>query len=144
MQSSDFEVPYWLQGRTLPDSISLQVLDRDQQVLFSSSGKWLHPLFEAQSFITENQLFAPSLILHDRIAGRAAAALAVHIGFKAVRISLMSRLAESVYIKYGVPYIADIMVDRIACRTEDLIDDSMTLEEIHLLLSERAKNAILP
>lgn len=138
MQSMEIEIPLWLQGRILPDSLSLQILDTNQHVLFSSSGKWLHPLFEAESFIKENRLSATDLFLHDRIAGRAAAALAVHIGFKAVRVSLMSRLAQSVYIRYGVPYSADVLVDRIACRTEDLIDDTMTLGEIYCLLSERA------
>lgn len=141
MQSSEFKGPQWLKGRKLPDLVSLQVLDENQQVLFSSKGKWLHPLFEAQSFIVEKSLVASSLVLHDRIAGRAAAALAVHIGFCAVRASLMSRLAESVYVRYGVPYWADGIVDRIDCRTEELINDSMHLEEIYSLMLERANRS---
>jgi hypothetical protein len=133
--------PSWLEDRVLPDSISLQILDRQGTVLFSSSGKWLHPLLDVQRFVEEERLPADELILHDRIAGRAAAALAVHIGFKIVKLSLMSTLAEKVYRSYGIEYLADGVVDRIACQTEDLIDDSMNPEDIFAFILDRAEKA---
>lgn len=129
--------PQWLEERALPDTISLQLLDLDGSVLFTSKGKWLHPLMEVQEFISLHHLDASRLLLHDRIAGRAAAALAIHIGFKIVKLSLMSRLAEALYIRHDIVYHADTVVDRIACQTEDLIDDTMDPETIYALIRAR-------
>jgi len=135
-------LPDWLYTRELPESISLQIIDLNQNIVFSSKGKWLHPLLEAQRFIYQESIEPEAMVLHDRISGRAAAALAVHIGFGAVRASMMSRLAESVYQRYRVPYIADTVVDRIACKTEDIIDDEMELEAIYDLIVERASRGV--
>ncbi len=134
-------LPDWLHTRKLPDSVSLQIIDLNQRVLFSSKGKWLHPLLESQQFLLEQNIEPETVVLHDRIAGRAAAALAVHIGFAAVRATMMSRLAETVYQRYHVPYSADTIVERIACRTEDIIHDDMDLETIYELIVERALRA---
>lgn len=135
-------IPQWLITRILPQGISLQILDIDQHVLFSSSGKWLHPLLEAEQFILREGLQPEHLILHDRIAGRAAAALAVHIGFSVVKAEMMSTLAEAVYKRYNVPYAADTVVVRIDCKTEELVTDSMELHQIYEMIVERAKKSI--
>ena len=134
------DAPYgpWLRTRVLPEGVSLQVLNTDGDVLFCSRAKWLHPLLEVERFVQEQHLDPTTLVLHDRIAGRAAAALSVHIGFRTVRLSLMSRLAEQVYRRHGIIYFADTVVDRIACRTEDIIDDTMDLTRIHAMIVERA------
>lgn len=139
---TDDSYPSWLSGRSLPQAVSLQVLDATGTVLFSSAGKWLHPLLDAERFIEEQHLDASGLYLHDRVAGRAAACLAVRMGFKAVRLCMMSRLAEQVYRRYRVGYEADQTVDRIACRTEDLIDDAMDLDAVHRLIHRRATEAL--
>ena len=138
---SELSLPVWLQERSLPDSISLQIITMNQDVIFSSKGKWLHPLLDAKTYIDEHALDASKLVLHDRIAGRAAAALAVYIGFGMVKVDMMSRLAETVYIRYHIPYVAHTLVDRILCRTEDEIDDSMDLTTIYNRIVERAQRA---
>ena len=138
---SELSLPVWLQERSLPHAISLQIITMDQEVIFSSEGKWLHPLLDAKIFIDRHGLDASALVLHDRIAGRAAAALAVYIGFGMVKVDMMSRLAETVYIRYHIPYVAHTLVDRILCRTEDEIDDNMDLSAIYKLIVERAQKA---
>ena len=141
MKETIAAVPLWLIQRKLPDTVSLQILDSDQQVLFSSTGKWLHPLLAAEEFLSDPLLDASGLILHDRIAGRAAAALTVRMGFKMVKADLMSKLAESVYMQHGVPYCADTVIERITCQTEDLIDESMDLDDVHAFIKQRASAA---
>ncbi len=132
-------VPSWLTHRSLPDSVSLQVLDANQNVLFSNSGKWLHPLLATEKFLAQSDYDVSTLLLHDRIAGRAAAALTVRMGFKMVKAFLMSDLAASLYASYEVGYYADQTVARIACQTEELIDDSMDLDTIYSMIKARAE-----
>jgi hypothetical protein len=131
-------VPPWLVHRHLPDSVSLQILDGDQKVIFSDSGKWLHPLLAAEEFLVQSNYDVTSLVLHDRIAGRAAAALTTRMGFKIVKASLMSQLAISLYDAYQIAYHADQLVERIACQTEELIDVTMDLDMIHAMILLRA------
>ncbi len=143
MMETQETMPRWLRERRLPDHISLQVFDHGGNLLFESAGKWLHPLLEVESFLEREGRDARDLVLHDRIAGRAAASLGVRMGFRVVRLCIMSRLAERVYQTYGVICEADEVVDRIICRTEDLIDDAMELDEIHELIHRRAEAAKL-
>ena len=132
----------WLSSRILPEGTSLQLIDRTGTVLFASCAKWLYPLLEVERFLQEHAELDPAtLILHDRIAGRAAAALAVYLGFKTVRLSMMSRLAEQVYQQYGITFYADTVVDRITCRTEDLIDDTMDPSTIHAMIIDRSSRS---
>lgn len=131
----------WLALRELPGTVSLQILDFNEKVVFSSTGKWLYPLLAAEEFLSGSSLDPASLVLHDRIAGRAAAALTVRLGFKTVKACMMSRLAEAVYLRHNVAYCADTFVERIACQTEDIIDEDMGLEEVHALIHQRASAA---
>ena len=128
----------WLAPLELPGVVSLQILDFEQHVVFSSTGKWLHPLLAAEEFLSKSSLDPANLVLHDRIAGRAAAALTVRLGFKTVKACMMSRLAEAVYLRHGVAYCADTFVERIACQTEDIIHEDMGLDEVHALIHQRA------
>lgn len=131
--------PVWLAERVLPDHVSLQVLDMDGNVLHESAGKWLHPLLEVEQVLSNLSVDPSMLVLHDRIAGRAAASLGVRMGFKTVKLCVMSRLAQQVYERHGITYAAVQVVDRIACRTEELIDDSMNLDAVHELILKRAE-----
>lgn len=132
-----FNIPSWLCERRLPNEVSLEVLEQGV-VVFSSTGKWLYPLFDVERYLIESTKEASGLVLHDRICGQAAAALAVRMGFRLVKASVMSRLAINVYRRYGVQWCADHIVDRIACMTESLIDESMDLQSIYLLVRTKA------
>jgi len=127
-----------LRKRSLPDGVSLEVL-RDGTVVFRSMGKWLHPLLEVESFLESTQADASELVIHDTIAGRAAAALMIRMGFTIVKARMMSRPAVELFQSHGVLYYYDVLVEKIACKTEELIDHSMDLDEIHRIILERAK-----
>ncbi len=125
----------------LSDNHTLEVFVEDEAV-FTSSGHWLHPLFELEDFIKATKPDVSCLSLHDSVQGRAAASLTVRMGIKKVKSNLLSALALGVYKKAGVSVIYDTLVPRIACRTEELITDSMTEDEIYEMLRQRARGSV--
>ncbi|PKL13051.1 MAG: hypothetical protein CVV52_07580 [Spirochaetae bacterium HGW-Spirochaetae-8] len=134
------DIPRWLRERSLPDGISLEVL-RDGMVVFTSTGKWLHPLLELERFLRESQLQAADLFIHDTIVGRAAAALMVRMGFRTVKSRMMSTCAVDLFELHSTAYCYDVLVEKIACRTEDLITPGMDPEAIYQMVLERAQAA---
>jgi len=134
-------IPLWLKNSTLEGSLSLTLFDGEGNPIFTHSGKWLHPLLAAQTFIAANSLNGGELLLHDRIAGRAAAALTILMGIKRVKVDLLSSLAADLYNDYGVAYHYETLVERIACQTERLITDQMSLSEIATFIEGRVASA---
>jgi hypothetical protein len=55
--------------------------------IFTSYGKWLHPLFELETYLANYPIEPARLLLQDKIIGKAAALLIHRLGF------LPSRLA---------------------------------------------------
>ncbi len=124
----------------LPDGISLQVIDADGTLLFEASGKWLHPLFSLEHFLeTRKEVDPEMLFLHDRIAGKAAAALTVRLGFRTVKADMISALALDLYGAHGVNSFFDTKVDRIECMTETLLAGIDDIHEIYRVIEERRR-----
>lgn len=122
----------------LPEGITLQVF-RGSEIIFQSSGHWLHPLFEFEDFLILHGINDRSaLTLHDSVDGRAAAFLTCRLGIKTVHSDTMSRLACSIFETYKVNYSCNTLVDRILCKTEELITDDMTCRQVYLMLCSRA------
>jgi len=126
--------------RNDPSSPSLELL-LDGELLFSSRGKWLYPLLELGEFLAERDVDAARCLLRDKIVGRAAALLAVRLGLRTVHAGLLSRLGEDVFRGRGVRYSYGELVDRIACRTEELLRDVTDPEQAYRLIVERAAAA---
>lgn len=114
------------------------IVSHKQKVIFASNQHWLYPLFELEDFLKQNPLVASELLVKDKIAGRAAACLMIHIGIKRCHVGLISQRAISVFDRYGVSYTYDRLVDEIQCRTENLIDDEMSIADAYLFLRKRA------
>lgn len=110
----------------------------DDRLIFSSSGKWLHPLFEAEDFIRKNGPFSGRLTLHDSISGLAASVLTIRLGATAVNIDMISTLALKRYEKFGVEVHYKTLVDRIKCITETMITPDMDQDEAYRLLRKKA------
>ncbi len=122
----------------LEDGVSLQLYNSSGYTIFQSSGKWLYPLFEVEDHLHAMALDAGELFLHDRIAGRAAASLIVLMGFKKCFIDTLSSHAQDVFKCHGVDYGYNMLVEKIACRTENLITNEMTLDDVYRMLRQRA------
>ncbi len=114
------------------------IVSSNDKIIFTSNQHWLYPLFELEDFLQQNQLDASDLFLRDKIAGRAAASLMVHLGIRRCHVGLISQLAVSVLKRYDVAYSYDRVVDQIQCRTENLIGDDMSISDAYLLLRKRA------
>lgn len=126
----------------LDESESLHLYDKEGILLLKSSGKWLHPLFEVETYLKSRNLTGEELILHDKIAGRAAAALIVRLGFLNCKIDLISQPALDLFNKYKVNCRYGNLVEKIDCRTENLITEEMDLHSIYLMIRKRAGYAM--
>jgi len=114
------------------------VIRYKNNIIFTSDSHWLHPLFELDEFLSRENIPAGDLLLQDKVAGKAAACMIVRLGIKKCHIGLISKRAVAVFEKEGVEYTYDLLVEQIDCRTEYLITDDMSVEEIWLLLRKRA------
>ncbi len=99
---------------------SLEVFFEDD-LIFHSDGKWLHPLFELEQFLKQNNYDPGFLIVKDKIVGRAAALLQLYLGMKSVSAGMMSKLAKELFDHFQISYEYEKLVDRIQCRTEELL-----------------------
>ncbi len=122
---------------TAPPSLELF---HGSQVVFSSAGKWLYPLFELEDFLAGagSGLDRNGLSLRDRIAGKAAALLIVRLGIRRVHAGILSRLGKQVFEARQVEHSWDQLVERIDCHTEAAlagIDDPL---EAYTWLRRRA------
>ena len=122
---------------TLTDGISLRAYS-DRNIIFESRGKWLYPLLELEEYIDDNNYNAASLFLHDKIAGRAAASLITGMGFRSCYIDTLSKGALEIFKKYNVNCSYSILVDRIACMTEEIITTDMTPDQVYTIVKKKA------
>ena len=116
---------------------SMQVL-LDGQVLYSSDGKWLYPLFDLEEYLEEYPDLLRNATVWDKVIGKAAALLILRMGGNRVHGVLMSELAAEVLEKAGVAYSFDSLVPRIDCQTEEILEDIVDPDEAYKLLCESA------
>jgi Domain of unknown function (DUF1893) len=106
--------------------------------IFTSHGKWLHPLFELEDYLAEHPIQPENLLLQDKIIGKAAALLIHRLGFRTVKAGVLSRLGEAVLQRYGIAYTYEVLVDRIHCQTEELLATVEEPEAAYQLVKVRA------
>jgi Domain of unknown function (DUF1893) len=122
---------------TAGKATTLTVL-QDGMPIFTSHGKWLHPLFELEAYLLEHAWPPDNLILQDKIIGKAAALLILRMGFHTVKAGVLSRLGEAVLQRHGIAYTYEQLVDRIHCQTEELLAKVEEPEEAYRLMKVRA------
>ena len=110
----------------------------DGTPIFTSHGKWLHPLFELEAYLADHPIQPAHLILQDKIIGKAAALLIHRLGFRTVKAGILSRLGEAVLQRHGIAYTYEQLVDRIHCQTEELLATVEDPEEAYRLVKVRA------
>lgn len=117
---------------------SLEVY-HDNRLVYASLGHWLYPLFDLESFLIAQNLDPSLLFLKDKIIGRAAALIIVHLGFRTVYAALLSEPGKEILDRYGLNYEYGSMVDRVACKTEELLEGEYDPETAYVLIKERAQ-----
>jgi hypothetical protein len=109
----------------------------DGALVFSSRGRWLHPLFELEVYLCEHPLPAERLALSDKIVGKAAALLIVRMGIKTVHAGILSDPAYETLVSRGAAVTWETRVCRIACATEELLLHETDPEKAWRLLRDR-------
>jgi Domain of unknown function (DUF1893) len=126
-----------LETMTTEQTPTLTVLHAGTPI-FTSHGKWLHPLFELEDYLAAHAFQPDNLILQDKIIGKAAALLILRMGFHTVKAGVLSRLGEAVLQRHGIVYTYEQLVDRIHCQTEELLATVEDPEEAYQLVKVRA------
>ncbi len=121
-------------------SISLEVFYKGE-CIFSSEGKWLHPLFELEEFLTAQSYSPETLLVRDKIVGKAAALLLVRLGMRRIAAGVLSRLAQQVLDRHHISYRFEQSVDRIDCQTEALLAEIDDPEAAYSFIRERARRS---
>jgi Domain of unknown function (DUF1893) len=106
--------------------------------IFTSNGKWLHPLFELEDYLADYPIELAQLLLQDKIIGKAAALLILRLGFRTVNAGILSRLGEAVLQRHAITYTSEQLVERIHCQTEVLLATVEDPEEAYQLVKVRA------
>ncbi|HAS83990.1 MAG TPA: hypothetical protein DCS43_15255 [Verrucomicrobia bacterium] len=122
------------------DNASISVY-LDDKVVFSSNGKWLHPLFELEQALPSLPHPVSALTVHDKIVGAAAAFLMAFLGIRHMHAGVLSQPAETVLKRFDIAYQFDLRVDRIACTTETLLSPAMDMQDAVDILRARALKA---
>ncbi len=110
----------------------------NNETIFTSTGNWLHPLFELEDFFKKHDYPREKCIIFDKIIGKAAAMLMVRLGLRQVYAGIISSLAEEVFSRFGVSYSAGMFIERIQCATEESLKNIDDPNEALLILKRRA------
>ncbi len=116
---------------------SIEVFENETRI-FSSRGRWLHPLFDLEAVIAADDRDPRKLEARDKIVGRAAALLLVYLRIGRVSAGILSRPARQVLVRFAVPFTFETLVDRIDCQTETLLMEETDPHRAYALLRERA------
>jgi hypothetical protein len=110
----------------------------EEREVFSSTGKWLHPLFELEEFLRTVAYPPHSLRVEDKIVGKAAALLLIRLGIRNLRAGVLSELGRDVLKRFHVQYSAGLTVRRIDCQTEILLAEVEDPEQAYRIVAARA------
>ena len=116
----------------------------DGKVLFESTGKWLHPLFELEQFLKERGIDAHKGEIHDKVVGRGSAFLIVRLGVRTAHAGMLSRLGKGVLDRAGIACTWDVLVDEIDCSTESTLRDVIDPDVAYRILADRAGKSAQP
>lgn len=130
----------------LPSGISLQVFN-NEELIFSSEKKWLHPLFELENFLKNFAGEKNNLSSHDSAIGKAAAVLSIRLGIKRIHAELISEIAKNFIEEYNknhpeteqVQFSYKTLVPKLMCATENQLENMSDINEMYFLLRQRAK-----
>jgi hypothetical protein len=113
----------------------------DGRTVFWSAGRWLHPLFQLERYLSEHGIDGSAGEVHDKIVGRGSAFLIARLGIRRAHAGLLSRPGKDVFDRSGIACSWDDFVDEIECRTEGILRSVTDAEEAYRLLLERAQIA---
>ena len=127
----------------MAENITLEFII-DGRVLFASSARWLHPLFELEQFLGTREVDLQRAEIRDKIIGRGSAFLIIRMGIRRIHAGVLSRLGKEVLDRAGATCTWESLVDKIQCRTEDLLRETTDPEEAYRVLADLARADRIP
>ena len=121
----------------MDNNITLQVINNGKEI-FRSDKRWLYPLFDLETYLNEHPLDISNAEIHDKIIGKAAALLILRLGINKAHAGVISKLACAVFDQIAFPYTYTTLVDRISCKTEELLLDIDDPDIAYRILLKRA------
>ncbi|MGM0508657.1 MAG: DUF1893 domain-containing protein [Fusobacteriota bacterium] len=110
------------------------------ELIYISEKKWLHPLIDLENYLKENDnIKRENLYIKDKIIGRAAAFLLVKLGVKKVDTEVISELGKDIFEKFNIEYTYDELIDKINCKTENLLKDINKVDKAYEVIMGRVE-----
>ncbi len=94
-------------------------------------------MLELERFLLDSAVAAPECSLYDKLVGKAAALLLVRLGIRKLETDLLSDRAVPVLQAHRVSYRFGARVERLDCRTEELLADIDDPQQAHRLILAR-------
>ncbi len=116
---------------------TLEVFAEDTLV-FASDRNWLYPLFDLEIYLNSTGTEPTSVTVYDKVVGRAAALFLIHLEIARIHAHVLSKLGEEALQHYQVHYSYHTRVDRIDCKTEQLLQETEDHSVAYTLIKERA------
>ena len=116
-------------------SLELKYADK---TIFSSNGKWLHPLFDLEVFLNKENYDPLKLTLYDKVIGKASALMIIRLGIRNVAGGTVSNPAKAAFKEWNVEYTIENQVEYIDCKTEKLLIDISDPEEVYQIIKKRS------
>jgi zinc transport system ATP-binding protein len=117
---------------------TLEVYWSGEQI-FTSSGRWLYPLFELEIFLDQNDYPPSEVLVNDKIVGRAAALMLVHLGIRHISAGILSVPGREILDCFETDYRYETLIERVSCRTEELLGREDDPGRAYRILRERAR-----
>ncbi|MDC7242844.1 MAG: DUF1893 domain-containing protein [Sphaerochaetaceae bacterium] len=124
--------------KPLIEGTTLNVFN-DNELIFKSSSNWLYPLFEFESFLLNSSKKYNNLSAHDTAGGKAAAALMIKFNIKKVNFNLLSESAKALFEDYKVLTTYTVLVDKLQCKTEEILENDNEIDRIYSKIKIKAK-----
>ncbi len=116
---------------------SLRVYHKDT-VIFESNRNWIYPLFDLNKLLETGNYNPAHIYVRDKVVGKAAALLIIYMGIRKLDAGILSELAREQLEKHHIDYTCDTEVERIQCKTEDLLKNEDDPARAYQLLAQRA------
>lgn len=107
---------------------SLLLFRRAQSTpLFKSTKRWLHPLFDLETYLCDYSGDHKRLLLYDAVTGIASAFLVARLRIPLLITAVCSKRALPIITRYRIQLRAQTFIERISCQTEQLLSDARTI-----------------
>ena len=107
--------------------------------IFSSDRNWLYPIFDLERVLDVTEYERSDLEVYDKVVGRAAAFLFIDMRIKHLYAGVLSVPARDILDSHNLLYDYNEIVERVECKTEEMLLDVSDLKQGLSILREYVK-----